>query len=290
MPRLQRKSLTHPETTREFPRGRIESVALDEVEVGRMRVDPGWRWSTDVSPIVGTASCQLRHVGICLEGRLHVEMDDGTSMEIGPEDAYEIPSGHDAWVLGDTSFVVYEWTSARVFARPPEEEEGVVSTLLFSDIVGSTATLERIGDRAWRELLLAHNSAMREQIARYRGREFDWSGDGFMALFDGAARAVRCGLAMIREATALNLDVRIGCHTGEVIFVGGYPHGVAVHTAARLVALATANEVYVSSTTRDLLAGSDFRIEPAGSFELKGLTGAREAFRVLQTAGRASQT
>ena len=251
-----------------------------------MRVEPGWRWSSDVRPIVGTASCQLRHVGICLEGKLHVEMDDGTSMDIGPQDAYEIPPGHDAWVVGDAPYVVYEWTSARVFARPPEEDEGVVYTLLFSDIVGSTSTLERIGDKAWRELLLAHNSAMREQISRYRGREFDWSGDGFMALFDSAARAVRCGFAMVREANALDLRLRIGCHTGEVIFVGGYPHGVAVHTAARLVALAAASEVYVSGTTHDLLASTDFATEPAGSFEFKGLTGPRAVYRVLQNGPR----
>jgi class 3 adenylate cyclase len=282
VPRLQRKSLARPENMRDFPHGRVESVSLDEIEVGRLRFEPGWRWSNDVRPIVGTRSCQNRHVGVCLEGWIHVEMDDGTSMDVGPDDAYEIPPGHDAWVVGDTPFSTYEWTSSRVFARPPEDDEGVVFTLLFSDIVGSTATLERIGDKAWRELLLAHNSAMREQIARFRGREFDWSGDGFMALFDSAARAVRCGFAMIREAIPLDLGLRIGCHTGEVIFVGGYPHGVAVHTAARVVALAPAKEVYVSGTTRDLLAGTDFVIEPAGSFELKGLTGPREAFHILQ--------
>jgi class 3 adenylate cyclase len=282
VPRLQRKSLTHPETIRPFPRGRIESVGLDEIEVGRMILEPGWRWSADVRPIVGTPSCQNRHVGLCIEGRLRVEMDDGTSMEIGPGDAYEIPPGHDASVIGETVYVTYEWSSSRIFARPPDEDEGVVYTLLFSDIVGSTPTVERIGDKAWRELLLSHNSAMREQINRFRGREFDWSGDGFMALFDGAARAVRCGCAMVRSAKDLGLEVRVGCHTGEVIFVGGYPHGVAVHTAARVVALASPNQVYASNTTRDLLSGAGFSVEAAGSFELKGLTGVREIFRISQ--------
>jgi class 3 adenylate cyclase len=217
---------------------------------------------------------------------MHVQLDDGTAMEIEPKDAYEIPPGHDAWVVGDRPFITYEWASSRVFARPPEDDDGVVVTLLFSDIVASTATLERIGDKAWRDLLVEHNAAMREQIANHRGREFDTSGDGFMAMFDGAARAVRCGLAMIRAASGLGLQVRVGCHTGEVMLVSGYAHGVAVHTAARLVALAGPNEVFVSATTRDLLGGGGFGLEGAGAFELKGLTGAREVFRVTSSAAR----
>ncbi len=278
--RLQRKSLNQPDAVRKFPHGHIDTVELGESEIGRWEFEPGWRWSSDVKPIVRTPSCQNRHVGIVMQGILHVVLDDGAEMEFVEGDAYEIPPGHDGWVVGDKTFVTYEWTSSRVFAASPDEDEGVVSTLLFSDIVGSTATIERIGDKAWRDLLLAHNVAMRDQIERFRGREFDWSGDGFMALFDSAARAVRCGLSMIRAANALDLGVRIGCHTGEVIFVSGYPHGVAVHTAARVVALAAANELIVSSTTRDLLGSSGFHVEPAGSFELKGLTGPREVFRV----------
>jgi len=280
VPRLQRKSFDQPETVRKFAHGRIETVSLDESEIGRLTFEPGWRWSNDVRPIVGTDSCLNRHVGVCLEGALHVQLDDGTTMDILPHDVYEIPPGHDAWVVGDEVFITYEWTSARVFALPPDDDDGLVVTLLFSDIVGSTATIERIGDKAWRDLLFAHNAAMREQIAHHRGREFDTSGDGLMAMFDGAVRAVRCGLGMIRVADGLGLNVRVGCHTGEVILVSGYPHGVAVHTAARVVALATADQLYVSSTTRDLLGGGGFNVEPAGSFELKGLSGPREVFRV----------
>ena len=280
MPRLQRKSFDRPETVRKFAHGRIENVALDETEIGRLTFEPGWRWSNDVKPIVQTETCHNRHVGVCLEGHMHVRLDDGSEMDVTARDAYEIPPGHDAWVVGDEVFVTYEWTSARVFARAPDDDDGLVVTLLFSDIVGSTATIERIGDKAWRDLLLAHNAAMREQIAHHRGREFDTSGDGFMAIFDGAVRAVRCGLGMIRAASALGLDVRVGCHTGEVILVSGYAHGVAVHTAARVVALAGANQLYVSSTTRDLPGGSGFNLEQAGSFELKGLSGARDVFHV----------
>ena len=280
MPRLQRKSFDRPETVRRFAHGHIDTVGLDETEVGRLTFEPGWRWSNDVRPVVGTETCLNRHVGVCLEGVLHVELDDGTSMDIQPHDAYEIPPGHDAWVVGDQTFVTYEWVSSRVFALPPDADDGVVVTMLFTDIVGSTATIERIGDRAWRDLLVAHNAAMREKIAHHRGREFDWSGDGFMAMFDGAARAARCGVAMIRAAQDMQLHIRAGCHTGEVIMVSGYPHGVAVHTAARVMSLAGSDEILVSATTKDLLGGSAFTVEPAGSFELKGLTGAREVFRL----------
>jgi class 3 adenylate cyclase/uncharacterized cupin superfamily protein len=278
--RLERKSLDHPETVRKFPHGRIDSVALGESEIGRWEFEPGWRWSIDVRPIVGTDSCQNRHVGVCLEGQLHVQLDDGSSIDVGPNDAYEIPPGHDGWVVGDQRFITYEWTSSRVFARAPDDDDAIILTLLFTDIVGSTAMLERVGDKAWHDLLVDHNAAMREQIAHHRGREFDTSGDGFLVLFEGAARAVRCGRGMIRAANALGLHIRVGCHTGEVIFVAGYAHGVAVHTTARVVALAGADEIYVSSTTRDLLSSNDFTLEPAGSYELKGLTGAREVFRV----------
>src|SRR5262249_3156170 len=134
--------------------------------------------------------------------------------------------------------------------------------------------------KAWRELLLAHNAAIRAQLDHHRGREIDAAGDGFLALFDGASRAVRCGLKIARAASDLGLGVRVGCHTGEVSLVAGRARGVAVHTAARVMAIAPAGGVIVSRTTRDLLSASDFAIEPAGSFELKGLTGEREVFRV----------
>jgi class 3 adenylate cyclase len=281
MPRLQRKSFDGPETVREFPHGRIASVSLDETAIGYFRLEPGWRWSNDVRPIVGTPSCQNRHVGVCLAGTLHVELSDGTAIDIGPNDAYEIPPGHDAWVAGDSAWVSYEWASSRVFAQAPEDDaDGVLATLLFTDIVGSTTLLERIGDKAWKELVLAHNAAIRGQLDHHRGRELDTTGDGFLAMFDSASRAVRCGLKIARAAEDLGLGIRVGCHTGEISLVADRARGVTVHTAARVMATADAGAVVVSKTTRDLLAAADLEIEPAGVFELKGLTGEREVFRV----------
>jgi class 3 adenylate cyclase len=281
MPRLQRKSFDAPETVREFPHGRLVNVALDETAIGHFRLQPGWRWSNDVRPIVGTDCCQNRHVGICLEGCLHVEMTDGTTIDIGPNDAYEIPPGHDAWVKGDVPWVSYEWASPRVFAQAPDDDaDGIVVTLLMTDIVGSTAHLERVGDKAWSALLLAHNAAIREQIDHHRGRELDTTGDGFLAMFDSASRAVRCGLKIARATRDLGLDLRVGCHTGEISLVAGRARGVAVHAAARVMALAEAGAIYLSETTRALLTAPDIGLETVGSFELKGLTGAREVFRV----------
>lgn len=281
MPRLQRKNFDAPETVREFPNGRMVNVALDETAIGCFRLQPGWRWSNDVRPIVGTESCQNRHVGVCLEGYLHVEMTDGTAIDIGPHDAYEIPPGHDAWVKGDVVWVSYEWASPRVFAQAPDDDaDGIVATLLFTDIVGSTTQLERVGDKAWSALLLAHNAAIREQIDHHRGRELDTTGDGFLAMFDSASRAVRCGLKIARAAQDLGLGLRVGCHTGEIALVAGRARGVAVHTAARVMAIAEAGTVYVSRTTRELLTAPDLGIETVGAFEFKGLTGEREIYRI----------
>jgi len=282
MPRSQTRSFAEPEETRTFPRGRLRINSLDDVVVGRYELEPGWKWSNDVRPIVGTPFCQHHHVGYALQGCLHVCLKDGTSYDIKAGDAYEIPPGHDAWVLGDEMYMGIEFSGSRTFAIPADAVGGgVVATLLFTDIVGSTATLARVGDAAWREMLLAHNVVMRTEIERHRGRELKTTGDGFLASFDSASRAVRCGQAMVGTSRAAGLDIRVGCHTGEVEFSHGDAYGVAVHAAARVMALAGAGQVFVSSTTRDLLAGSGASVESAGLHELKGLEGAREVFRLL---------
>lgn len=281
MPHLQRKSFVTPDKVRTFSNGRIDVVTLGEIAIGRFVFRPGWRWSKDVAPIVGTRSCQHRHVGYTISGALEVRMDDGTSLVIGPDDAYEIPPGHDAWVVGDLPWDSVEFTSAHAFGLSPEElGERVLATILFSDIVTSTETLARIGDRAWAQLLHEHNMRIRAAIDRFRGLELDTAGDGFVALFDGAARAVRAALLMDPSVADLEIRLRAGIHTGEVEIVGGRARGVAVHTAARVASLAAAGEVLVSGTTRDLLDGSGLELESRGEHELKGLSGARPIFAV----------
>ena len=178
---------------------------------------PGWRWSEVVKPVVDTPSCVNRHLGYVIAGHLHVLMDDGTELDIVAGDAYEIPPGHDAWVVGDTVFDSVEFASARLFGiAPDEEDERTLATILFTDIVDSTASLARLGDKAWRRLLLDHNDALRSELDRFRGREIVTTGDGFLALFDGAARAVRCAAAMIDAVRPLGIEIRAGLHTGEV--------------------------------------------------------------------------
>jgi len=282
MPRLQRKSFSTPDQVRRFEHGRLELVELDETTVGRFVHQPGWRWSTDVQPIVGTRSCQNRHVGFVISGSLHVTMDDGTELLIREGDAYEIPPGHDA-SAGEDGFDSVEFASSRTFAvSPGDEAERVLATILFTDIVGSTTLLEERGDAMWRRLLLEHNARIRAELDRFRGREIITTGDGFLAVFDGAARAVRAADAMTRSVQDLAIEIRAGLHTGEVELVGGQARGVAVHAAARVAALAGPGEVLVTGTTRDLLDGSALVFESRGNVELKGLSGERPIFALAR--------
>lgn len=261
----------------------MDVVDLDETAIGRMALDPGWRWSTDVGPKMGTSSCQVRHLGAALSGHMHIMLEDGIEMDVRSGDAYEIPPGHDAWVVGDEPLVAVEFASARVFGAI-DDEIGVSSlgTILMTDIVGSTAMLERVGDAKWHSLLLAHNERLRAQIDRFGGREVRTTGDGFQVLFTGAARGVRCAAAMIDAVSDLEVQIRAGLHTGEVELAAGNLHGIAVHAAARVSALAKADEVLVSAVTRDLLEGSGLAFEERGVHELKGLSGARPVFALVR--------
>ena len=147
----------------------------------------------------------------------------------------------------------------------------VLATVLFTDLVGSTERAVTLADRAWKDLLAAHHRRVRSLLGRFRGREVDVAGDGFFAVFDGPARAVHCGLSICDDARALGLDVRVGIHTGEVELDGAAVRGIAVHIGARVGAQAGAGEVLVSSTVRDLVAGSGLTFESRGEHELKGV-------------------
>jgi class 3 adenylate cyclase len=279
VPRLQRKSFGSPDQVRSFSLGRIDIVNLDETTVGRFVWEPGWRWSKVVAPVVRTPSCQNRHVGYVMSGHLHVVMDDGIEMDVVAGDAYEIPPGHDAWVVGDVPWETVEFASARSFGVGPEaDDERTLATILFTDIVDSTQTLGRLGDATWQRVLLDHNERLRSELDRLRGREVVTTGDGFLALFDGPARAVRCAAAMTASVRPLGIEIRAGLHTGEISITAGNAHGVAVHAAARIAALAGPGEVLVSGTTRDLLDGSGLRFADRGQHELKGLDGKRQVY------------
>jgi class 3 adenylate cyclase len=153
------------------------------------------------------------------------------------------------------------------------EPETVLATVLFTDIVGSTERLVELGDAGWRDLVERHHALVRQQLSRFRGEEVDTAGDGFFARFDGPIRAVRCAQAIGDALRALGLEVRAGVHTGECELAGGKITGLAVNIGARIAALAAPNEVLVSSTVRDLVAGSDLEFDDHGRATLKGVPG-----------------
>jgi class 3 adenylate cyclase len=165
-------------------------------------------------------------------------------------------------------------------APPSEVPSSVLATVLFTDLVDSTKRAATLGDRAWRDLLTTHHSEVRRELTRFRGAEVDTAGDGFFCRFDGPARAIACGRAIIAGARALDLDVRAGVHIGECELVGDKIAGIAVVTGARISSLAEPGEVLVSSTVKDLVAGSGFAFEERGEHELKGVPGTWRLYAV----------
>jgi pimeloyl-ACP methyl ester carboxylesterase len=167
------------------------------------------------------------------------------------------------------TFLEDAWGGAWEEAEP----DRVLATVLFTDIVGSSEKLASLGDRAWRKLLERHHQLVRRQLVRFRGQEVDTAGDGFFASFDGPARAIRCACAIVAAMPELGLDVRAGLHTGECELVDGKVAGIAVHTGARVAAHAERGQVLVSSTVKDLVAGSGLGFEERGTHKLKGIPG-----------------
>jgi class 3 adenylate cyclase len=252
--------------------------------VGRATFEPGWRWSEAVKPLAGTEYCEFHHQGYTLSGRAYVRMRDGAEIELGPGEFYEIPAHHDAWVLGDEPWVSIDWGGTAAYARDSlGSGRRIVSNVLFTDVVDSTVRARQAGDARWRDLLELHNLIIRRELDRFGGREINTTGDGFLALFDGAERAVHAALAMIRGASDADLQIRAAVHTGELELHGSDVRGIAVHIAARVLALARPGEVLVSWTTQDLLSGSALTFEDRGLHDLKGLPGRRQVYAVVPT-------
>jgi pimeloyl-ACP methyl ester carboxylesterase len=183
----------------------------------------------------------------------------------------ELPGiDHVPWA-GDTDSVLGEVEEFLTGTRSVAEPDRVLATVMFTDIVGSTERAAELGDARWRELLERHRDAVRRELARFRGREVKTLGDGCLATFDGPARSIQCGQAITELSRSLGLDVRVGVHSGEVEVMDGDLGGIAVHIAARVGALAGAGEVLVTSTVKDLVAGSGIRFEDRGAATLKGV-------------------
>jgi pimeloyl-ACP methyl ester carboxylesterase len=183
----------------------------------------------------------------------------------------ELPGADHFMWTEDADRVLDEIEEFLTGARPAHETDRVLATVLFSDIVGSTERAVRLGDRRWRTVLDDFYGEVRRELARFRGREVDTAGDGFLATFDGPARAIRCAVAMRDGIRPLGLEVRSGLHTGEVELAGDDVRGIAVHIGARVAALAGPAEVLVTRTVKDLVAGSGIEFEDRGTHLLKGV-------------------
>jgi class 3 adenylate cyclase len=212
---------------------------------------------------------------------LHRRGDRVVNRRAGKELAARIPSArfvelpgvdHLPWA-GDSEAVLGEIEEFLTGTRSPPDWDRVLATVMFIDIVSSTQRAVELGDRRWRELLSAHQTAVRRELTQFRGREVKTLGDGFLATFDGPARAIRCGRAIVEAARSLGLQVRVGLHCGEVELIGDDVAGIAVHVAARVAALASPGELLATTTVRDLVAGSGIRFLDRGTQHLKGTNG-----------------
>jgi class 3 adenylate cyclase len=188
-------------------------------------------------------------------------------------------SGDDHFPAFDPDQILDEVEEFLTGVRPVRASDRVLATILFTDLVGSTEKARSLGDGAWASVAAAHEDAVRRELERFSGEEVDTAGDGFLAIFDGPARSIRCALAIRASLRAIGLEVRAGVHTGEVERrAGEKPRGIAVHVCARIMATANAGEVLVSSTTCDLVAGSGLEFDDRGEHALKGIEGRRRLF------------
>jgi class 3 adenylate cyclase/pimeloyl-ACP methyl ester carboxylesterase len=193
----------------------------------------------------------------------------------------EFDSADPMFCFGNNSQVVDEVSEFLTGSRGWSEPDRVLATVLFTDIVGSTERAATDGDRRWRSLLDDHDAAVRHEFTRFRGREIKNTGDGFLASFDGPARAVRCAQAIIRDVQGLGLDARVGVHTGECVVRGDDLAGLAVHIASRVAERAQPRDIWVSSTVKDLVVGSDLAFDSMGRFTLKGVPDEWSLYRVV---------
>jgi class 3 adenylate cyclase len=268
--------LTHIPRAREFM-GRYERMCVSP-RAGRAHL--GWLLEIDVRPVARTLQLPTLVVHRTDDALIRVELGRALAREIPGARYVELGGdGHPPWI-GDTGALVAEIQQFLTGSRVRVEAERVLATVLFTDIVGSTERAVALGDRAWRDLLERHHTVVRQEIERYRGREIDSSGDGFLATFDGPARAIRCAKGIRDAVRSLGIEIRAGVHTGECERVDDKLAGVAVHTGARVMTKAGPGEVLVSSTVKDLVAGSGLDFREHGTHTLKGVPGEWRLFAV----------
>lgn len=234
----------------------------------------------DIRPILHT----IRVPTLVLHRRDDLDIDAAGSRymaaQIPGAKFVELAGNDHLWFVGDTESILGEIEEFLTGARQSVAVDRVLATVMFTDIAGSTDLAAEVGDSRWRALVEAHNSLVRRNLDLHHGREIDNAGDGFIARFDGPARAIRCAAAVVEGARRLDLGVRAGIHTGECEEADGKLRGVAVHIAARVMAAAQPGSVLVSQTVRDLVAGSGIRLIDTGPHHLKGVPGDWQLYRV----------
>jgi len=283
MGRIKRASLTDPGHGRALPRLHGQLARIGSLGIGRAQLAPGWRWSEDVKPAVGTEWCMVHHVQVLLAGRFAVRMDDGEEAAFEAGDVFDLPPGHDAWVVGAAPVDILDISGNVGDFGLPAARTRTLATLLMTDIVGSTNILARVGDQAWKQQLGDHDRIVRAEIGRAGGIEIDTTGDGFLAEFTSAAGALETALRTCTSIEAIGVTVRVGVHTGEIERVDGNVRGLAVHTTARVMAAAGPSEVLTTLTTTLLAQPGAFTFTSVGTRELKGLPAPIELFRVTAT-------
>ena len=172
MVKLQRRPFGEPDDVREIPHGHLETYDMGDIRIGRSVLQPGWRWSESIKPIARTELCEYHHIGLCVSGSAQIRMREGAELLIEAGQFYEVPPGHDAWVVGDEPWITIDWQPSTAFARTEGGGfDRVVATLLVTDIVDSTAHALELGDGRWRDLLARHDQTVRSVLDRFRGRE-----------------------------------------------------------------------------------------------------------------------
>jgi class 3 adenylate cyclase len=279
MSRVEVRGLDEPDVVVDHPLGVSHQVRLAGTVVTRHVLQPGWSWLEHEQPVLGSVSCDLYHRGVVLRGRMGVRTDDGEELVIEPNQVFDLPPGHVTWVEGDDELVMVDWAGGAGFDPRPGEQSRVLATILFTDIVDSTGLVLDAGDASWKRTLSMHDDVIRSVIVGFRGREVETAGDSFLVVFDSAEGAIQCGRALVGALAAIHLSIRVGIHSGEVAMSGDQVQGLAVHTAARIMAQAGAGEVLVSGTTRDLAEGATgLMFESRGRHRLKGLEREHELF------------
>lgn len=264
-----------------YPLGETHQVHLAGTVVSRITLQPGWNWQEHAQPLIGTESCELYHRGVVVIGRLGVRTDSGEESVIPPNHVFDIRPGHVIWVEGNDELVMLDWAGGAGFGVTPGTGLPATATILITDIVESTRRAQQEGDATWRHTIGIHDDVVRSVLADFGGREMNTAGDSFLPLFDSAERAIRCGLALSDALAGIDISIRVGVHTGEVIVLDEQVRGLAVHVAARILAEADSGEVLTSRITRDLAEDSrGLAFDARGSYRLQGVEGEHELFAV----------